>query len=156
MPTSNYAPRRTRSRKVVDDCYERFASTVAEFSATLAAHNERLDGQESVATAVQQDIRDLRRQQATDTATLHSRIDGVREELTKRLDEQTDKLTDAITIGLEKVSTARNEDAKRIGSLENWKWWLLGGAALTGLVVFDVIIRIFYQPISQFFLQHMK
>jgi len=158
MAARNYAPRRNARTRTprVDECFERFADTAGKIASTLAAHNERIEAQDTVSERIQEDIRDMRRQQATDTATLHSRIDAVRDDLTKRLDEQTDKLTETITTGLDKVTSARVTDQKRIGALEKWRWIIGGGAAIVGFVIFDVLVRIFYQPIAQWFLRNMK
>lgn len=156
MAPKNYAPKRRARPVSIDECFARFTNYAGEIASTLAAHNSRLDSQDTVATRLSEDIRDLRRQQASDTATLHSRIDGVREELTKRLDEQTEKLTETITGGLEKVGSARASDQKRIRGLENWRWLVVGGGAVVAIILFDVLIRIFYQPIAQFFLRNVK
>lgn len=171
MTTRNYAPRRKASKGsgVLQDRMEEFysnvANTVSHVASTLASHQSRLDSNDTVTATIQGDLRDIRRQQASDTLNtnaridgvqrdLSDRIDGVQRDLTIRLETQTQALTEHFDKGIAEVSTVRKTDAKRISVLEKWRWVIVGAAAIVVFVVGDVLVRVFAGPVTDFVLKY--
>lgn len=127
-------------------CVERLDDAVMQ----LASHDQRLTAQNSATLQIQTDIRELRGEQTRSVEVVNSRIDGVRMELSNRLEDQTKALTSHFDTGILSLEESRKKDTERLASLEKWRFLIGGGAAVASVAIFDVLARIFSAPIGQF------
>jgi exonuclease VII large subunit len=114
------------------------------------SQGQRLDSIDAMSQKLQQDMRDLRSSQQSDSQYLNQRIDKVQETLSEKLDQQTDKLAAHFDTGLATVSAAQKATARRLTNLETWRTLIVGGAAVAFLVIGDILVRILYGPVGKY------
>lgn len=117
---------------------------------TLATHAQRLDAIEDMTKTVQEDLREMRKSQDEHSRYVNQRIDTVQKTVTEKLDTQTRELTQHFDAGIAEVKTLHENNGKRITSLENWRYVIIGGACIVGFIISDILVRVFYGPVGQF------
>lgn len=104
-----------------------------DWSHYFESNKQRMDTFDDLAQSLQQDIRDLRNEQATESRHLNTRIDTVQKDITDRLEHQTKTLTEHFDKSMETVAATLAASNTRISALEKWRWLVVGGV---GAVLF--------------------
>lgn len=119
----------------------------------ISVEQERIAKLETKVEAVQEDVKEVRE----DIKELHSRITSQTREIVDKIDvfqtriehkmaasvlatkEQHDDIQKAVHDDIQQVAKALNEDirevSKRVDTLEQWRWMILGGAIVIGYVL---------------------
>jgi chromosome segregation ATPase len=127
----------------LDSSLEKISEVSNSIGKLLAVHDERLNSLEKVSDKKDREIDEL-----------HSRITTQTREIMDKLETMGAKIDDRMKLAAEQ-STAQHNDIKkeiqndikqienRLTSLEQWKWYVLGGAAVIGYILHTVIPKIF-------------
>jgi chromosome segregation ATPase len=127
----------------LDSSLEKISEVSNSIGKLLAVHDERLNSLEKVSDKKDREIDEL-----------HSRITTQTREIMDKLETMGAKIDDRMKSAAEQ-STAQHNDIKkeiqndikqienRLTSLEQWKWYVLGGAAVIGYILHTVIPKIF-------------
>jgi DNA anti-recombination protein RmuC len=137
----------------LEDSLERLALATTELTIGVAAHKQRLDNVEERYQDQVKSIHEIVARQATDTRDLNERITAVQTDLTSKLIEQTNNLTEHFDDAVEKLSTKVDDRFgqlhrdiltvdKRVGTLEKWRSALVGGAIVIGFIISGIVMRI--------------
>lgn len=89
----------------LDKAVEKFADAITELSVTLGRHTERLDSYDKMMDELKQNQVKLSEKIGTETTSIKEHIDT-------------------------KVGTV----AKRVGTLERWRWLIVGGWTVAGML----------------------
>ena len=127
----------------LDSSLEKISEVSNSIGRLLAVHDERLNSLEKVSDKRDNEINDL-----------HSRITTQTREIMDRLETMANKIDDRMKNAAIASTTQHNEIKKeiqddikqievRIASLEQWKWYVLGGAAVIGYVIHTIIPKLF-------------
>lgn len=116
----------------LDSSLEKISEVSNSIGKLLAVHDERIVQLEKIAVSRDIDIKDVRQQMTTQTreivekiSTLERNIEDRIQETNKISKEQHKEIQDEIQQDVEKLDD-------RLGVLERWRWYLMGGAAAVG------------------------
>lgn len=123
------------------------------FAATTEGTAQRIDAMEKTVNENQEAIK-----------IVETRIEGVRTEVTERLDQQTKALTDHFDRGVEKITekveaekkdrkTQVQELADRTGKLEKWQSVIIGGSAVVAFIVVSILVRFMWVFVEKYGIQ---
>lgn len=127
----------------LDSSLEKISEVSNSIGKLLAVHDERLNSLEKVSDKKDREIDEL-----------HSRITTQTREIMDKLETMGAKIDDRMKLAAEQSTAQHNEIKKeiqndikqienRLTSLEQWKWYVLGGAAVIGYILHTVIPKIF-------------
>jgi chromosome segregation ATPase len=127
----------------LDSSLEKISEVSNSIGKLLAVHDERLNSLEKVSDKKDREIDEL-----------HSRITTQTREIMDKLETMGAKIDDRMKLAAEQSTAQHNEIKKeiqndikqienRLTSLEQWKWYVLGGAAVIGYHLHTVIPKIF-------------
>ena len=108
----------------------------------LGVHTEKLNKQGNL-------IEQRRLEAVEEIRILHSRIDKQHDQVTKKITASHDSLIDEIKKLQINQGINRNYLSDRITSLERWKYMMVGGAIVLGLIL-GLIPKIFPKIIEMF------
>ena len=119
----------------------------------LSVEQERIAKLETKVEAIQEDVKEVR----ADIKELHSRVTTQTREIVEKLDEfqtriehkmaagavaaknQHEEIQRAVQEDIQRVAATLDADikevTKRVDTLENWRWMIVGGAIVLGYVV---------------------
>ena len=101
----------------LDDAITRLTDISAGIKSMLAVHEEKLRRVDTSQDDLFSILEDRRREWEDDLKDLHSRISTQSRDLREAIDQVTNRLD------------------SRVGVLERWRWLIIGGAILLGLIL---------------------
>ena len=105
----------------LDIAIEKITDVSSCVNRMLAVHEEKIANQEEAAARANAEF-------TTDIRELHSRI-------TSNYKEMTDMITQQHKEQAQQMQQLRNELASRVGVLEKWRWLIIGGSIIIGLMM---------------------
>jgi predicted nucleic acid-binding Zn-ribbon protein len=119
----------------LDTAIDKIANVSNDISKMLAVHQQALE-------SIRDDVDERKRLAEKETELLHKRISDMKDEgATERranhkaiIDMLTDMRTE-IRIEINEVRDGQKDLAKRVVSLERWKWWIMGGSSAVGFIL---------------------
>ena len=118
----------------LDSSLEKISEVSNSIGRLLAVHDERIGQLERVTESKEAAIKDLHSRITTQTkeivdkiAALEKNIEERMKESSKVAKEQHQQIQDEIEVDVEKLD-------RRIGVIERWRWYLMGGAAAIGYI----------------------
>lgn len=123
----------------LDSSLEKISEVSNSIGRLLAVHDERLNSLEKTSDRRNDEIKDL-----------HSRITTQQREIMDKLEDMEKRLEERMT-AQGKASKAQHDEIKeeiqedikgledRIGTLEKWKWYIIGAGAAVGYLISSVL-----------------
>ena len=115
----------------------------------LGVHTEKLNKQEKTNEKLGNLIEQRRLEAVEEMRILHSRIDKQHEQVTKKITGLHDSVVEELKKLQYNQMENRNFLSDRITSLERWKYMMVGGAIVLGLIL-GLIPKIFPKIIQMF------
>lgn len=119
----------------LDTAIDRIAEVSADISKMLALHSEKIDN-------IRDDADERKRISEKETELLHRRISDMKEESAEERKANHKAVIDTLTDMRKEIRDEINglrDDHKaltnRVGLLERWKWWIMGGSWVIGFVI---------------------
>ena len=109
----------------LDSAIEKIAEVSSSLYTVIAVHEEKLARQEET-------LEESEKQLRVNVQELHSRITTNAKETSQHMSEMERRL-------LDELQTIRKEMSNRVGMLEKWKWVIVGGSIVAGLIIQKVI-----------------
>lgn len=123
----------------IDTSIEKLTELSNNISRLLAVHDERLNQLEKANGEKADDIRDIHSRISTISREICEKLDQVEDVLERRLQEHSEKSdTYHQNIKNELDNKMKSVD-ERISVLENWRWVVIGAAAILGYLIDKVI-----------------
>ena len=123
----------------LDTSIEKISQVSQDIGKILAVHEQRLETIEKISDNRADEIKELHSRITTQTREIVDKIDNMEQRLEVKMRENGETATKQhkeIQIEIQKdISTIDG----RVASLEQWKWWLMGAAAVVGVVLGFVI-----------------
>jgi chromosome segregation ATPase len=119
----------------LDTSIEKISQVSQDIGKILAVHEQRLETIEKISDNRADEIKELHSRITTQTREIVDKIDNMEQRLEVKMrenGEQATKQHKEIQVEIQKDISAIDQ---RVGSLENWKWWLMGAAATVGIVM---------------------
>jgi len=119
----------------LDTSIEKISQVSVDIGKILAVHEQRLETIEKISDTRADEIKELHSRITTQTREIVDKIDNMEQRLEVKMrenGEQATKQHKEIQVEIQKDISAIDQ---RVGSLENWKWWLMGAAATVGIVM---------------------
>lgn len=103
--------------------------------------NSRIAKLETQVEAIKEDMAEVK----SDIKDLHSRITTGNREIMDKIDQKFENLQNSENKGHDKLSAEMSEVAKRVDTLENWRYVITGGAIVLGFFVghLDLLGKLF-------------
>jgi len=118
----------------IDDAIEKMAEVSNSISKMLIMHDNKLQNHDQLIDGLKMSMSERKSDFEKQVELLHKRISDMKDENhVERQKNQAELLAAIKAIG-ESVSGLD----ERITSLEQWKWWLLGAAAVIGLIMSQI------------------
>lgn len=123
----------------LDSSLEKISEVSNSIGRLLAVHDERLNSLEKTSDRRADEIKDL-----------HSRITTQQREIMDKLEDMENRLEERMTAQA-KAAKSQHDDIKdeiqedikhlddRIGTLEKWKWYIIGAGAAVGYLISNVL-----------------
>ena len=105
----------------LDVAIEKITDVSSCVNRMLAVHEEKIANQEEAQSRANTEF-------TTDIKELHSRVTSNYKELTEMITEQHKEQA-------QQMQQLRNELASRVGVLEKWRWLIIGGSIIVGLLI---------------------
>lgn len=115
----------------------------------LGVHTEKLNKQEKTNEKLGNLIEQRRLEAVEEMRILHSRIDKQHDQVTKKITGLHDSVVEELKKLQINQGINRNYLSDRITSLERWKYMMVGGAIVLGLIL-GLIPKIFPKIIQMF------
>ena len=115
----------------------------------LGIHTEKLNKQEKTNEKLGNLIEQRRLEAVEEMRILHSRIDKQYDQVTKKITASHDSVVEELKKLQINQGINRNYLSDRITSLERWKYMMVGGAIVLGLIL-GLIPKIFPKIIQMF------
>ena len=115
----------------------------------LGVHTEKLNKQEKTNEKLGNLIEQRRLEAVEEMRILHSRIDKQHDQVTKKITASHDSVVEELKKLQYNQMENRNFLSDRITSLERWKYMMVGGAIVLGLIL-GLIPKIFPKIIQMF------
>jgi ERCC4-type nuclease len=123
----------------LDTSIEKISQVSQDIGKILAVHEQRLETIEKISDNRADEIKELHSRITTQTREILDKIDNMEQRLEVKMrenGEQATKQHKEIQVDLQKDI---NTIDVRVANLEQWKWWLMGAAAVVGVVLGFVI-----------------
>ena len=118
----------------IDDAIEKMAEVSNSISKMLIMHDNKLQNHDQLIDGLKMSMSERKSDFEKQVELLHKRISDMKDENhTERQKNQAELLEAIKAIG---ESVKGLDD--RVSSLEQWKWWLLGAAAVIGLIMSQI------------------
>lgn len=142
-----------RSYGKLEAVIEKMGEVSNNIARMLAVHEQRLATHENTDKELFALVEKRKEELQVDVKELHSRITTVQRELSNDITHTEEKIKVALEQGLAEIkkcitgehkiiSDKMQETDRRVTTLENWRWFLIGGAAIAGFY-FDKLIGLF-------------
>lgn len=111
------------------------AEQVTRSKLTAEDMKARISVLETQVDAISQNIGKLEVKVDNHYATLHSRISDLRDDITHMFDVKNERIIEKLDQQAKESSEAHKHLEARLGELEKWRWFLIGGAIVIGYVL---------------------
>ena len=119
----------------LDASMEKISEVSNNIGKLLAVHDERLDSLEKISDKRDSEIKELHSRITTQTKEIVDKLELMETKIENRISEtsatttsQHERINNEIKIEIEKIT-------KRLNVLENWRWYVLGAAAVIGYML---------------------
>jgi uncharacterized phage infection (PIP) family protein YhgE len=125
----------------IDDAIEKMAEISNSISKMLIVHENKLQNHDQQIDGLKNSISERKTDFEKQVELLHKRISDMKEETHSEREKNHKELLDAIR----EVSENHKHLDERIRLLETWKWYMMGAAAIVGLILSSVPWDKFFQ-----------
>lgn len=119
----------------LDHSIEKISQVSNDIGRLLAVHNERIDQLERTSDLRMDEIKELHSRITTQTREILDKMDAMQSRLEHKMNSQAE----AAQIQHKEIQNEIKDDVSRVGkrvsSLENLKWWVIGVAASIGFIL---------------------
>lgn len=123
----------------LDSSLEKISEVSNSIGRLLAVHDERLNSLEKTSDRRNDEIKDLHSRITTQQREIMDKL----EDMEKRLEERMTTQAQSSKSQHDEIKEEIQEDIKclddRIGTLEKWKWYIIGAGAAVGYLVSNVL-----------------
>lgn len=114
----------------LDTTIEKIAGIGNDISKMLALHEQRIDRLERIDQEIHNVVELRRVENAKDLGTVEGKLNAAIDKITKEISATEDRVVAVI-----KERDAESEKiSERVNSLEKWRWMVVGGGAVIGVV----------------------
>ena len=124
----------------IDDAIEKMAEVSNSISKMLIMHDNKLQNHDQLIDGLKMSMSERKSDFEKQVELLHKRISDMKDE--NHVERQKNQAE--LLAAIKAIGESVNGLDERITSLEQWKWWLLGAAAVIGLIMSQI-------PWSSFF-----
>ena len=118
----------------IDDAIEKMAEVSNSISKMLIVHENKLQNHDQQIDGLKTSLSERKTDFEKQVELLHKRISDMKDENHAEREKYHKEILDALK---ELADTHKDLDT-RISVLENWKWYIMGGAAVIGFVLAQV------------------
>lgn len=123
----------------IDNAIEKLTNVATSIKQMLAVHEEKIQQQEAADKALYDLVENRRAEADKKLEDVHSRINTTSKEFKELLYLTEQKL-------MIEIRSMKNGFAERVGVLEKWRYLLIGGCIILGLILsgnFGMIVKLF-------------
>jgi chromosome segregation ATPase len=123
----------------IDNAIEKLTGVATSIKQMLAVHEEKIQQQEAADKALYDLVENRRAETDKKLEDVHSRINTTSKEFKELLYLTEQKL-------MIEIRSMKNGFAERVGVLEKWRYLLIGGCIILGLILsgnFGMIVKLF-------------
>jgi len=123
----------------IDNAIEKLTDVATSIKQMLAVHEEKIQQQEAADKALYELVESRRTETDKKLEDVHSRINTTSKEFKELLYLTEQKL-------MIEIRSMKNGFAERVGVLEKWRYLLIGGCIILGLILsgnFGMIVKLF-------------
>ena len=123
----------------IDNAIEKLTDVATSIKQMLAVHEEKIQQQEAADKALYDLVENRRAETDKKLEDVHSRINTTSKEFKELLYLTEQKL-------MIEIRSMKNGFAERVGVLEKWRYLLIGGCIILGLILsgnFGMIVKLF-------------
>jgi len=123
----------------IDNAIEKLTNVATSIKQMLAVHEEKIQQQEAADKALYDLVENRRAETDKKLEDVHSRINTTSKEFKELLYLTEQKL-------MIEIRSMKNGFAERVGVLEKWRYLLIGGCIILGLILsgnFGMIVKLF-------------
>jgi chromosome segregation ATPase len=123
----------------IDNAIEKLTDVATSIKQMLAVHEEKIQQQEAADKALYDLVENRRAEADKKLEDVHSRINTTSKEFKELLYLTEQKL-------MIEIRSMKNGFAERVGVLEKWRYLLIGGCIILGLILsgnFGMIVKLF-------------
>jgi chromosome segregation ATPase len=123
----------------IDNAIEKLTNLATSIKQMLAVHEEKIQQQEAADKALYDLVENRRAEADKKLEDVHSRINTTSKEFKELLYLTEQKL-------MIEIRSMKNGFAERVGVLEKWRYLLIGGCIILGLILsgnFGMIVKLF-------------
>ena len=123
----------------IDNAIEKLTTVATSIKQMLAVHEEKIQQQEAADKALYDLVENRRAETDKKLEDVHSRINTTSKEFKELLYLTEQKL-------MIEIRSMKNGFAERVGVLEKWRYLLIGGCIILGLILsgnFGMIVKLF-------------
>ena len=114
---------------------DRIGEVASYVAKILAVHDERITSNEQTNESLGNLMEKRREETERQFREVNSRIEFVGRELKSELEDTKDQIIKAFDNHIAKQNEKGAEVEKRIRTLENWRWMLIGGGLILGFII---------------------
>lgn len=112
----------------LDNAIVKITDVSSSINKMLAVHEEKISAQEDAMSNTNFVVENRRQEVAEDIKDIHARITRNNEELLAKMNEQSLKRS-------EELNALKNEMMAKVGTLEKWRWMIIGGSIVIGFAL---------------------
>lgn len=118
----------------IDDAIEKMAEVSNSISKMLIMHDNKLQNHDQLIDGLKVSMSERKSDFEKQVELLHKRISDMKDE--NHIERQKNQAE--LLAAIKAIGESVNGLDERITSLEQWKWWLLGAAAVIGLIMAQI------------------
>ena len=118
----------------IDDAIEKMAEVSNSISKMLIMHENKLQNHDQLIDGLKMSMSERKSDFEKQVELLHKRISDMKDE--NHVERQKNQAE--LLAAIKSIGDSVNGLDERITSLEQWKWWLLGAAAVIGLIMSQI------------------
>lgn len=126
----------------IDTSIEKLTGLANDISKLLAVHDQRLDQLEKSKDDTSDDIKDLHSRITTTSREVCEKIDAMEDMIERKLKENKESSTEQHSKIQEEIREEIKSISSRITVLEQWRWYIIGGAAVVGFLLSFIVDKI--------------
>ncbi len=115
----------------IDDAIEKMAEVSNSISKMLIVHENKLQNHDQMIDGIKLAMSERKNDFDKQVDTLHKRISDMKEEN----HVEREKYHKELLAALKEIADTQHKLDDRITTLENWKWYVLGAAAVVGFII---------------------
>lgn len=122
----------------LDSSLEKISEVSNNIGRLLAVHNERLDQLEKTSDQRSDDIKELNLRITDQTKEIVEKIACLEKTMEERLRKTSEELKKQNQDISKEIQGEMNTLDDRLGVLERWRWYIIGGAATIGYLIGNI------------------